>query len=189
MVITASIDDASASDVRFADLMHRYEIETVFYWPVDWHVLAAEKGYKPLAVNDAVRIAANHEVGSHGITHRYLTRIPADEAYYEISFSKIMLEMMFQTAVRKFCPPRGYTNDDLTDFTLGMYESQRLTVGPNLVHIHPDSGANDNVPWRDRVKELIAKDMDVELWGHGWEIDKFELWTELEGFLYEHTYS
>ena len=179
-----SIDDGCASDVRVADLAAKYGIETVFYWPVEWHSLAYDKGYEPLDYEQAMRIAATHEIGSHTITHRHLTKISELEAQKEIVGSKFMLERMFRTTIRRFCPPRGYTNRALTEFTLKFYNSQRLTVGEGLVHIHPFSGANDNVPWRDCITEDTT-----EIWGHSWEFDKFNLWDELEEFLREIAYS
>lgn len=173
-----SVDDGCASDVRVADLAAKYEIETIFYWPVEWHSLAYYKEYEPLSFDNAWDIARNYEIGSHTITHRHLTSLDEAEADYEIVTSKDMLELMFATEVTKFCPPRGYTNPALTKLALTFYESQRLTRGPGLVHIHPDSGANDNKPWRDCID-----DDTTELWGHSWEFDKYDLWGEVEGVL------
>lgn len=180
MKIKLSVDDGCASDMRLARLADKYDVECTFYWPVDWHSLAYSKGYEPLSYVDASYIAERHLIGSHTITHRFLTQIPEDEAKYEIQNSKEMLEDMFAVSVDSFAPPRGYSNPKLTKFTLSIYENQRLTKGKHLVHIHPDSGANDNKPWRD----AITKDT-TELWCHSWELDRFDLWNELEGFLRE----
>lgn len=179
-MLTASWDDACASDVRVADLMEKYEIPTVFYWPVEWHSLAYEKGYEPLTYLDALSVSSRHEVGSHTITHRHLTSLSEDEAREEIVTSKMMIGQLFQREITRFCPPRGYTTGGLTQATLQVYESQRLTKGPGLVHVHPNSGANDNKPWRKKLEEELNKG-DVEIWGHSWELDRFNLWDELEG--------
>lgn len=175
-----SCDDGCASDKRLADLCTKYDITCIFYWPVEWHSLAYSKGYAPLSYQDACLIAENHEIGSHGITHRYLTQIPEHEAMYEIEQSKEMLEDIFNVDVERFAPARGYTNDPLTEFTLRFYEKQRLTKEPGLVHIHPDSGANDNKPWID----CITADTK-ELWCHSYDLDRFNLWDELEEFFRE----
>lgn len=176
-----SIDDGCASDVRVAELAHKYDVKTVFYWPAEWHSLAHENGYKPLAWSDAKAIENDFEIGSHTITHRHLTKIPLEEAITEIIDSKSIIENMFLRAITKFAPPRGYTNEALTKVTLSLYDSQRLTKGPGLVHIHPDSGANNNMPWREyaRTHEI------TEAWGHSWEFDKYDLWAELEAWLKE----
>lgn len=163
--------------------MSEYRIPTVFYWPVEWHLLAYSKGYMPLEYPDAVRISQDHEVGSHTITHRHLTNLTVPDAVYEIVQSKTMLEELFAQDVTKFCPPRGYTTDGLTAVTLEMYESQRLTRGENLVHIHPASGANAHRPWQDVLQEKLKLGIEVEIWGHTWELDRYDIWGELEEML------
>lgn len=182
---TLSVDDGCASDVRVAELATKYKIPTVFYWPVEWHSLAYDKGYEPLTYVQALDIAGDHEIGAHTITHRHLTKLPLDEAQREIFEGKKMLESMLFVPVTKFCPPRGYTNEELTDYTLKHCESQRLTKGEGLVHIHPNSGANNNIHWIEYAKSIDVK----ELWCHSWELDRYSLWEELEGYLREHTHS
>lgn len=178
-----SIDDGCASDERIASLALEYNIETIFYWPVEWQSLAFSKGYLPLSYAKAFNIAQRFEIGAHTITHRHLTAIPFREALDEILDCKIMLKGLFLKDVTKFCPPRGYTNVELTDFTLRQYESQRLTKGENLVHIHPNSGANNNMPWREYYN--LNKDKITEAWCHSWELDRFNLWDELEDWMKE----
>lgn len=184
MKITLSVDDGCASDVRVADLASKYEMDCVFYWPVEWHSLAYDHGYEPLSYIDALTIASQFEIGSHTVTHRHLTKLNDDEALEEIAGSKNILQSIFSQEISKFCPPRGYTNDRLTAATLEIYKSQRLTKGENLVHVHPDSGANNNKRWQDCVTEKTT-----ELWFHSWELDKYNLWQELEEWLYEYTRS
>lgn len=172
-----SVDDGCASDLRVAQLARRYNIETIFYFPVYWKHLAFLTGYEPLSTEEAFDIGDDFEIGSHTLTHPHLTKIPLEDAKYEIYQSKIDLEQLFGQKITKFCPPRGYTNKELTEFTLEHYEEQRLTRQPGLVHIHPNSGANKNEHWLDCVKEDT-----VELWCHSWELDKYNLWDEVEAF-------
>lgn len=173
-----SCDDGCASDVRLAELASKYGVEVVFYWPVEWRSLAYSKGYEPLDYESALKISQYFEIGSHTITHRYLTDLDLGTACFEIRESKAMLEKLFGQSITKFCPPRGYTNHNLQTFTLGIYDSERLTKGEHLVHIHPDSGANGNKPWRECITGKTT-----ELWCHSWELDKFNLWDELENYL------
>lgn len=175
-----SVDDGCASDVRVAKLAKKYGIEAIFYWPVDWHSLAFVNGYEPLSWLFARAIARDFEIGSHTISHRHLTKLFEEEAKYEIEMSRYMLEDMFETNIYKFCPPRGYTNKSLTEFTINHYETQRLTKDKGLVHIHPNSGVNGNKPWRQCIDENTT-----EIWGHSHEFDKYGLWDELEEVLRE----
>lgn len=173
-----SVDDGCRSDLRLADLATKYEFDLIVYLPVEWQLLAYDKEYQPLTYDEAYSLAKEFEVGSHTITHRHLTKLPAHEAEEEISESKVMLEQLFNIEVSKFAPPRGYTNDSLTEFTLRFYEKQRLTKGKDLVHIHPNSGANGNKHWLDAITQDTK-----ELWCHSWELDKFNMWDELEDYL------
>lgn len=173
-----SIDDGCASDMRVYKLAKKYKVEAIFYWPIDWHSLAYSKGYEPLSFVDAMIIASEFEIGAHGITHEHLTKMPQRDAHEEIFYSGIMLQKLFDVQIKKFCPSRGYTNKELTNYTMKFYQEQRLTRGPGLVHVHPDSGANDNKPWRECVNEDTK-----ECWMHSWELDKYNLWEELEEFL------
>lgn len=177
-----SVDDGCASDLRVADLARKYEIETIFYWPVEWYSLAFDKGYTPLSIDEAYDIAGHFEIGSHGLTHRYLTQIGLDEAKMEIWESKIRLMKMFDQPINSFCFPRGYSNEVLNTFTLNHYKSYRLTkgldsYGNKLVHVHPNSGANDNKPWRECITE------NTHLWMHSFDLDRFSLWDELESVM------
>lgn len=177
-MLRLSVDDGCESDMRLADLCKKYDMACTFYWPVEWHSLAYSKGYKPLSFIQAGQIAKEFEIGSHTITHRHLTDLSIAEAEYEISASKQMLEGIFGKKIERFCPPRGYSNPQLTEYTLARYKSQRLTKEEGLVHIHPDSGANNNKPWR----ECITEDTK-ELFCHSHELDRYDLWNELEGYL------
>lgn len=186
-MVTLSCDDGCASDVRLAELCKKYEIKCVFYWPVEWRSLAYDNDYEPLNIIEALSIAQDFEIGSHTCTHRHLTKIDQREAEIEIADSKFMLEALFGGEVTKFAPPRGYSNEYLTEFTLNnLYESQRLTKGAGLVHIHPNSGANGNVDWKDyyrMVKERGENNGYIELWCHSFDLDRFGLWEELEEVL------
>lgn len=176
-----SVDDGCASDIRLFELTKKYNIPLVIYLPVEWQRLAYEKGYLPLIYHEVKDLLDNGcELGSHSISHRLLTRIDEAEAIAEIVDSKKILEAMFDTSITKFCPPRGYIGGRLSVIALAHYPEIRLTKSTDLVHIHPDSGSNDNRSWQDAIN-----DETKELWCHGWELDKFNLWDELESWLDE----
>lgn len=179
-MISLSCDDACASDVRLATLARRYRIPLVFYWSVDWHTMARAKGFEPLNYYDSLTLASEFEIGSHTITHAILTDLDIEDARYEIANSQVMLQDRYSVPVNKFCPPRGYINDKLMEIVNAYYTSCRLTRGKDLVHIHPDSGANGNRYWRDAISYLTT-----ELWCHSWELDRYNMWQDLEDFLRE----
>jgi len=182
-MIRISADDGCHSDLKLADMCERYNVPLIFYWPVEWHALAFEKAYLPLSFYDADELVEEFKLGSHTITHRHLTKLSQSDAEYEIYASKVMLEGMFNTKINNFAPPRGYTNKDLTSYTMEVYGNQRLTKGEHLVHVHPDSGVNGNVHWLEAINPQTK-----ELWLHTWELDKYpEEWNNLEKYLEKNT--
>jgi len=183
--VRISVDDGCESDTRIAELCAKYEVPCVFYWPVEWVSLANKNGYKPLTYAQALDIANNFEVGSHSVTHRLLTRISEEEAFVEIVDSKHMLSNLFNQEITKFAPPRGYTNHSLTLLAHEHYNEQRLTKQDGLLHIHPDSGVNNNVNW----KKLADENEYEELFCHSWELDKYNEWENLERYLDERLHS
>jgi peptidoglycan/xylan/chitin deacetylase (PgdA/CDA1 family) len=60
-------------------------------------------------------LAAGHEIGSHTLTHPYLTRIPKAQAEEEILSSKKKLEDLFGVTVRHFCYPYGDCDPTVVD--------------------------------------------------------------------------
>lgn len=178
MIKRISVDDGCRSDLKLARLCDKYHIPLVVYLPVEWQSYAYFKNFTPLTYDEAYWLAHDFELGGHSITHRLLTRISTSEAMREIVDSKRLLKRMFDTQVTKFAPPRGYTNDTLDIFIADNYQSCRLTVGDNLVHIHPRSGSNDNRHWLEAVN-----DDTEELWGHSWELDRYDQWHNLERYL------
>jgi len=52
-------------------------------------------------------LAAGQEIGSHTLTHPYLTRLPLAQAREEIGVSKRKLEDLFGREIRHFCYPYG----------------------------------------------------------------------------------
>lgn len=60
-------------------------------------------------------LTAGHEIGSHSLTHPFLTRIPIMQAREEIFSSKRKLEDLFSRAIEHFCYPYGDWNESVCD--------------------------------------------------------------------------
>ncbi len=60
-------------------------------------------------------LAAGHDIGSHSLTHPFLTRLPRPQAAEEIRASKRKLEDLFGRAVEHFCYPYGDWNPAVRD--------------------------------------------------------------------------
>jgi peptidoglycan/xylan/chitin deacetylase (PgdA/CDA1 family) len=60
-------------------------------------------------------LSTGNEIGSHSLTHPYLTRIPLDRAREEITASRKKLEDLFATPILHFCYPYGDFNQAIMD--------------------------------------------------------------------------
>ena len=60
-------------------------------------------------------LAAGHAIGSHTLTHPFLTRLPQAQAREEITASRKKLEDMFGVTVKHFCYPYGDWNEAVHD--------------------------------------------------------------------------
>jgi peptidoglycan/xylan/chitin deacetylase (PgdA/CDA1 family) len=57
--------------------------------------------------------AAGFEIGSHSLSHRHLASIPADEAWDQISRSRMKLEILLNSTVSTFAYPYGEVTPEL----------------------------------------------------------------------------
>ena len=75
----------------------------------------AKHGHPAIRLMDEAQIrewlAAGHEIGSHTVTHRNLSKLDEPEARRQIIDSKKMLEDQFGSQIRHFCYPHGKSND------------------------------------------------------------------------------
>jgi peptidoglycan/xylan/chitin deacetylase (PgdA/CDA1 family) len=95
----------------------------------DWEIQEGE-ARQPLMDDTQIRewLAAGHEIGSHAVTHPFLTRISLDKAREEISASKKELEDRFGRSVRHFCYPYGDWNPAVRDLVMAAGYETACTV-------------------------------------------------------------
>lgn len=75
------------------------------------------------------------EIGSHTLSHRYLTSLPTADAEKEIRESKVLLEKKFGVEVKHFAYPGGFTDE-----TLG----QQVEAAGYLTAVGTQKGAVSN---------------------------------------------
>lgn len=195
--ISLSFDDGAKQDMRLVELLTKYGLTATFYIPVMWKSLAKVKGWEPLDSLEVQQIADTFELGAHGVTHDYLTKIPFDTARWEIEDSKKQLQDMFGHKVTKFAYPRGYATDQLIDIVRKNYEHGRSTLVNSLdpqedpawqhttVHVGYDRAEYNGEGWFDFATRklrsaVLRKEAHYRVWGHSWEIEKYNGWHQLE---------
>lgn len=210
--VTTSWDDASAQDMRLADLLGQYAIQATFYVPL-------RHPERPVLPPTSVRALARHfEVGAHGLTHARLDALPAPALEREIVEGKRLLEDTLGSPVTSFCYPYGrgsrVARSVLARIGLRYARTGRLFATatgdalmapttmqaftqPLLVYARHGASARlfyallrRGVRFRDwEHLALEALDWCLEhggvfhLWGHAWEVDEQGDWARLERVL------
>lgn len=205
MKIKASFDDATVDDLKAADLMAKYEIETIFYWPVMPEIVNEPKGRTSLSEQEQIIIANQFEIGSHTITHPLLTRIPLVQAETEIRVSRGALQQKFNQEINSFCYPRGYANPALQQVVVEsgysnarstlvgyVHQSENQFFEQTAVHISCDRKEYAGLDWYEYAMKLldiarVIPDSVFHIFGHSWEIDEHDDWDRFENFLQELT--
>lgn len=205
MKIKVSIDDCSTDDIRIAQLLVKYDLvnNTIFYWPVMPHLCNEPRGRISLTEQQMQDIAGSFVLGSHGLTHALLTRIPLETAKREIFESRELLQKKFNQPIDSFSYPRGYANPDLMKLVQEAgYTSARSTIvgyihesenpyfEQTTVHAGPQRKEYAGKHWLEYARYMLdqardTKDSVVSIWCHSWELTKFGSWQDFELLLKE----
>lgn len=102
--VTISVDDGSASDLKTAELLHKYGLQATFYIP------ARNPERRVLEPQQIRGLAECFEIGSHTLNHIPLKSISDERALCEIREGKDWLENTLGNPSISFCYPRGKFN-------------------------------------------------------------------------------
>lgn len=201
MKILASFDDGTVEDLRVADLLNKYEIPAIFYFPVYPEVVNERHGRKSLNNEQRHEVANLFEIGSHTLTHPLLTRVATSLAAHEIEVSRKLLQEEFGQDINSFCYPRGYSNPELQMMVkLAGYTSARSTLVGHIhesenpyfiqttVHVACNRKEYGGMQWLDYAKKMLDEAIKTPgsiyyLFGHSWEINQNEGWHDFEDLL------
>ena len=204
MQILSSWDDGAIQDVRLAELLEKYKIPAIFYWPA---ALERSKNLsrvgKFLTINDCKQISKKFSIGSHGYYHQFLTKIDNPKVHrLEIFDSRKFWQDVTGQKINSFCYPRGYNNEKIRDLvkSAGYKNARGVKIGHTgkspdpywthtSVHLGIDRAEYDGEKWQVFARKMykLAKEKNevFHMFGHSWEIDRFKLWNDLESFLKE----
>jgi peptidoglycan/xylan/chitin deacetylase (PgdA/CDA1 family) len=99
----------------------------------EWDVAVGEA---PEPMMDAAQVrewlAAGHQIGSHTLSHPWLTRLPLAQAREEITASRKKLEDTFSVAIEHFCYPYGDWNPAVRDLVAAAGYRTACTTEPGM---------------------------------------------------------
>jgi peptidoglycan/xylan/chitin deacetylase (PgdA/CDA1 family) len=106
-------------------------------------------------------LAAGHQIGSHTLTHPFLTRLPRARAREEITASKKKLEDLFGVEVRHFCYPYGDWNESVREMVseAGYRTACTIGFGVNTSETPPHALLRFTARYRTRNLRTLAADL------------------------------
>lgn len=184
-----SFDDGSLKDIQTAGLLEEYGFKGIFYIPSSSELNAHQIKW----------LSDRHTIGGHTVSHPILRELSPNMQLWEILKNKQELEIITYKEITTFAYPKGKYNfitkakvkeagfkeARTTDvFVLG--ETDPYAQG-TAIHIYPHRVEYGESNWLDLAKEWYKKakkeNKTYRVWGHSWEIEKFDLWEEFEELL------
>jgi peptidoglycan/xylan/chitin deacetylase (PgdA/CDA1 family) len=99
----------------------------------EWDIALGEA---PETMMDAAQVrewlAAGHDIGSHTLSHPFLTKISREQAREEIGASRKKLEDLFGRPIRHFCYPYGDWNEAIRDLVAEAGYATACTTNPGV---------------------------------------------------------
>jgi peptidoglycan/xylan/chitin deacetylase (PgdA/CDA1 family) len=128
--VAFTFDDAHVSQLELAaPLLEKHAIRGLFFVTTDWvgikHQVASWTGLRNL-------IRQGHSIGSHGLTHQYLSNCTPVELKREVAASRMMLEDRLGIEVRSISAPGGRWNMDVLAACLDAGYQDIFTSEPNI---------------------------------------------------------
>lgn len=197
MKLITSWDDGHKLDLRLADMLKGFNLPGIFYIPTRSEL----SGSDIMDLHDA-----RFEIGAHTRTHpQDMKYLDEEDIRNEILSNKLFLESIIYDDVKTFAYPRGRYSDKIiaalkefsfewarTTEILWIGEERDPFLTPTTIHGGYQRKEYNDKDWLEvakryfeRVAESPMDGATFHLWGHSWEIEKFNQWDKLED-LFEH---
>jgi len=102
--VTISVDDGHPTDLKTAELLHKYGLKATFYVP------ARNSEREVLPAGTLRELSGTFDLGGHTLTHVSLPPLSENQAWTEIVEGKKWLEDVTGKPAISFCYPKGKFN-------------------------------------------------------------------------------
>jgi peptidoglycan/xylan/chitin deacetylase (PgdA/CDA1 family) len=190
MELRFSCDDGYKLDLKVAEMLEKYGFTGIFYIPLINRELS----------NDEIKeLSKKHEIGGHTKHHLRLTKYTEEIQKIEIEQGKQELEEIIGKNITKFCYVRGWFNETTKRLVkeAGFEEARTMKFGitditgydkyelPITAHLRPRDEYKKGIV--DSILDLFEKskkeDGYFNLILHSWEVEKYNLWEQLDTIL------
>jgi len=102
-IVTTRWDDGDHKDLKIADLLSSRGLPGTFYLPMTGY-----QRRRTLTTSDIRALSdQGFEIGAHGVSHKNLPSLAAEQLTHEVGVCKQMLEQIVGRSVVMFCYPNG----------------------------------------------------------------------------------
>ena len=194
-------DDGILQDVRFVELLNKYNLkgtfnlnsglmENEFEWTHESGVVV-----KRLPKEKVLSLYKGHEIASHTLTHTYLQDKSEAEIMTELGADKKNLEKLFNREIKGFAVPFDYYSDLIEDCTKKCgFEYARISE--ETLSFKPQT---DYHRWKATVfhldesleklsNDFVSCDEELALFqivGHSYDLDTENMWDRIESVFKE----
>lgn len=189
-------DDGVLQDVRFVQLLNKYDLKGTFNLnsglmenEFEW---THESGcvVKRLSKDKALSLYDGHEIACHTLAHPYMDNLSESEILQELQADKANLEKLFDREIKGFAVPFDYYSE--------LIENCVKQIGFSYARISEESHSfipqTDFFKWKATVfhadselislaQQFLATDEELALFqivGHSYDLDIENLWERIE---------
>lgn len=202
--VTFSYDDGSKDDVRFLDVINKYNLKCTFN--LVGELVENEAGLSKDFIKENI-LSKGHEIAVHGYCHRGQNKIRSIEGIRDILDCRILLEREFgiivrgmafpDTAVNRFQEPEAYKRVkkyiedlDIAYVRSGGGDNDKFKL-PEEWHNWMPTVHHDNPRIFEYMEKFINLDVSklyismrtpklFYVWGHSFEFERNQNWEHLD---------
>ncbi len=196
--LTFSYDDNVIEDIRLIELFRKhglkgtFNINTGLYSPREG--FAESASHTRLTRQQAIALYkdSGFEVASHGVTHPFMTQIPAKAATADVMLDIVSIEKDYGTFVRGYAYPYGAYNEEVKNilkncgivYARTVNSSHGFDLPTDWLELRPTCHHDDEKVFeladRFNFTEVHRAPLMFYIWGHGYEFKMNNNWDRIE---------
>ena len=202
--LTFSFDDGVTQDIRFIDILNKYNLKCTFnlnseLLGKEGSLIRNSRTVNHTKVNkcEVKSIYQGHEIAVHTLTHPDLTAIEDSEIIRQVEQDRLNLSDIAGYEVVGMAYPGGGVNNyehvaiivkDKTGvkYSRTIVSVHNFDLQDNLYRFNPSVWHCDMDKMFELADEFISLKTDVPqifyIWGHTFELDAYNLWDRFEEF-------
>ena len=192
-------DDGVCQDIRFVELLNRYNIKGTFnlnselmYQQFEW---VHENGMvvKRLPADAVKNLYHNHEAASHTLTHPYMHDMSESEIMHQMQQDKENLEQLLDKKICGFAVPFDFYSNVIADcaqkcgFEYARCSEERFSYTPPENYYWWAAGVfHMNPQFEQFVNNFFESEEELALCqivGHSYDLDAENMWETMENIL------